>query len=47
MCLDNSHLIIFAWGWLALTALRLFLQERRARVEEASTRIVVTNVNAN
>jgi Protein of unknown function (DUF998) len=40
-------LILIAWGWLALTALRLFLQERRARVEEASTRIAVTNVNAN
>jgi hypothetical protein len=38
--------IIIGWVWLALTALRLFLQERKARTEEASTRIAVTNVRA-
>jgi hypothetical protein len=38
--------IIMVWGWLALTALRLFLQERKARMEEASTRIVVTDFKA-
>jgi hypothetical protein len=39
-------LIIIVWGWLALTALRLFLQDRKAMLDEASTRIAVTNVNA-
>jgi hypothetical protein len=38
--------IIIGWVWLALTALRLFLQEREARVEASSTRIAVTDVNA-
>src|SRR5215471_6451855 len=38
--------IIIGWVWLALTALRLFLQERKARVEASSTRIAVTDVNA-
>ncbi len=38
--------IIIGWVWLALTALRLFLQERKARLEEASTRITVAGVNA-
>ena len=38
--------IIMGWVWLALTALRLFLQERKARLEEASTRIAVTDVKA-
>jgi len=39
-------LISIGWVWLALTALRLFLQERKTMSEEASTRIAVTNVNA-
>jgi uncharacterized membrane protein len=38
--------IILGWVWLALTALRLFLQERKARSYEASTRIAVTNAKA-
>ncbi len=38
--------IIMGWVWLSLTALRLFLQERKARLEEASTSIAVTNGNA-
>lgn len=38
--------IIIGWVWLALTALRLFLQERKAMSDEASTSIAVTDVNA-
>jgi hypothetical protein len=38
--------IIIGWVWLALTALRLFLQERKAMSNEAPTRIAVTDVNA-
>src|SRR5215469_13856981 len=37
--------IIMGWVWLALTALRLFLQERKARSEEARTPVAVTDVN--
>ncbi len=36
--------IFIGWGWLALTALRLFLQERKARSEEASTRVTGASV---
>jgi uncharacterized protein DUF998 len=39
-------LIIIGWVWLALTALRLFLQERKTMPEEASTRIAGTSINA-
>ena len=38
--------IIVGWVWLALTALRLLRQERKAMSEEASTRITVTDANA-
>jgi hypothetical protein len=31
------------WAWIALTALQLWRQERKAMPEEASTRITVTN----
>lgn len=34
--------IILGWGWIALTALRLFLQERRAMSNKAPTRIAVS-----
>jgi len=37
--------IIMGWVWLALTALRLFLQERKARSDEARTPVAVTDVN--
>lgn len=36
-------LIIMGWAWIALTALRLWRQERKAMPEEASTRITATN----
>jgi Protein of unknown function (DUF998) len=36
-------LIIMGWAWIALTALQLWRQERKAMPEEASTRITVTN----
>src|SRR5207248_260067 len=39
-------LIFIGWAWLSLTALRLFLQERKAMSDEASTRITVTGGNA-
>jgi Protein of unknown function (DUF998) len=39
-------LIFIGWAWLALTALRLFLQERKARLDEVSTRLAVTDVKA-
>jgi Protein of unknown function (DUF998) len=38
--------IIIGWVWLALTAQRLFLQERTARLDEASTRMVFSGANA-
>ena len=38
--------IFIGWAWLALTALQLWRQERKARLEEASTRIAVTEANA-
>jgi hypothetical membrane protein len=39
--------IIVGWTWLALTALRLWREARKAGIEEASTRITVTDANAN
>lgn len=38
--------IAIGWGWLALTALRLLLQERKAMSEEASNRSTVTGASA-
>jgi hypothetical protein len=38
--------IFIGWVWLALTALRLLRQERKAMSEEDSTRITVTDANA-
>ena len=37
--------IIVGWVWLALVALHLWRQERKAMPEEASTRITVTDDN--
>ncbi|HEX9133377.1 MAG TPA: DUF998 domain-containing protein [Ktedonobacteraceae bacterium] len=37
--------IFIGWAWLALTALRLLLQQRLARSAAASTRITVADVN--
>jgi hypothetical protein len=39
--------IIMFWTWLALTALWLWRQERKARSDEAATRLAVTDGNAN
>ncbi len=39
-------LISMGWVWLALTALQLWRKARKARLEEASTRIAVAGVNA-
>ena len=39
-------LIAIGWGWVALTALHLLRQERKAMSEEAPTRIAGTSVNA-
>jgi hypothetical protein len=38
--------IFIGWVWVALTALRLFLQERRAMSEEAFPRLAVTDATA-
>jgi len=38
--------IFIGWAWIALIALHLWRQERKAMPEEASTRIKVTNANA-
>ncbi len=38
--------IFIGWAWIALTALQLWRQERKAMSEEASTRIAVAGVNA-
>lgn len=38
--------IILGWGWMALTALHLLRAARKARSEEASTRIAVPEVSA-
>ncbi len=38
--------IFIGWAWLALVALQLWRQERKAMSEEASTRITVTEANA-
>lgn len=38
--------IIIGWIWLALVALQLWRQERKARSEEASTHIAVIDANA-
>lgn len=38
--------IIMVWVWLALTALQLWRQERKARLEQTSTRLAVTYANA-
>jgi uncharacterized protein DUF998 len=37
--------IIIGWAWMALTALHLLHQERKAMSEEASTRITVADAN--
>lgn len=36
--------IVIGWGWLALTALRLWQETRKAGAEEAATRSVVSEV---
>src|SRR5215469_5784296 len=38
--------IFIGWTWLALTALRLRREARKAMSDEASTRVAVTDVNA-
>jgi Protein of unknown function (DUF998) len=38
--------ITLGWAWMALTALQLWREARKARLEEASTRISVTGANA-
>ncbi len=38
--------IIIGFAWVALTALQLWREARKARLEEASTRITVTEANA-
>jgi len=38
--------IIMGWVWIALTALQLWREVRKARSEEASTRIAVTDATA-
>jgi hypothetical protein len=38
--------IFIGWAWLALIALHLWREARKAMLEEASTRIAVTNANA-
>jgi hypothetical protein len=38
--------IVLGWTWLALTALRLWREARKAGSEEASTRIAGTSANA-
>jgi hypothetical protein len=39
--------ISIGWAWVALTAWQLWRQERRARSEEASTRVVGTSATTN
>jgi Protein of unknown function (DUF998) len=39
--------IILGWVWIALTALQLWREARKARSEEASNRIAVTDATAN